>query len=65
MGIIMLVCLLTMGFFAFPVGILLCGVIGVVYGLKCKDRKFTLLSLVAWVIGLGWAIYTWLLINAM
>lgn len=65
MGIIMLVCLLTMGFFAFPVGIPLCGVIGLVYGLKCKDKKFTLLSSAALVIGIGWAVYTWLLIMAM
>ena len=31
MGIIMLVCFLTIGFFAFPVGIPLCAIIGLVY----------------------------------
>lgn len=64
-GVIMLVCLLTMGFFAFPVGLPVCGIIGLTYGLKCKDRKFTLFSSIALVIGLCWAAYTLLLIMAM
>lgn len=65
MGIIMLVCFLTIGFFAFPVGIPLCAIIGLVYGLKYKEKRFTLFSSVGLVIGIGWAIYMLLLISSM
>lgn len=65
MGIIMLVCFLTIGIFAFPVGIPLCSIIGLVYGLKYKEKRFTLFSTVGLVIGIGWAIYTLLLIRSM
>ncbi len=65
MGIIMLICFLVVGFFAFPIGIPLCGIIGLLYGLKCKDRKFALFSSVALVIGIGVAVYTGLLIMSM
>lgn len=65
MGIIMLVCFLTIGFFAFPVGIPLCAIIGLVYGQKYKEKRFTLFSFVGLVIGIGWAIYTLLLIRSM
>ena len=62
MGIIMLVCFLTIGFFAFPVGI---PIIGLVYGLRYKEKRFTLFSSVGLVIGIGWAVYTLLLIRSM
>ena len=65
MGIIMLVCFLTIGFFAFPVGIPLCAIIGLVYGLRYKEKRFTLFSSVGLVIGIGWAVYTLLLIRSM
>lgn len=65
MGIIMLVCFLTIGIFAFPVGIPLCSIIGLVYGLKYKEKRFTLFSTVGLIIGIGWAIYTLLLIRSM
>ena len=65
MGIIMLICFLVVGFFAFPIGIPLCGIIGLLYGLKCKDRKFALFFSVALVIGIGVAVYTGLLIMSM
>lgn len=65
MGIIMLVCFLTIGIFAFPIGIPLCSIIGLVFGLKYKEKRFTLFSTVGLVIGIGWAIYTLLLIRSM
>lgn len=65
MGIIMLVCFLTIGFFAFPVGIPLCAIIGLGYGLKYKEKRFTLFSSVGLVIGIVWAVYTLLLIRSM
>lgn len=65
MGFVMLVCLVAMGMFAFPVGLPLCGVIGLVYGLKCKERKFVLWSSVALAIGVLWAAYTLFLICGM
>lgn len=65
MGIIMLVCFMTIGLFAFPVSISLCAIIGLVYGLKYKEKGFTLFFSVGLIIGIGWAIYTLLLIRSM
>lgn len=65
MGIILLGCFITLGFFAFPVGIPLCGAIGLFYGIKSKDKKFIRWSLIALLIGIALAIYTLLLIKSM
>lgn len=65
MGIIMLVCFITLGFFAFPVGIPLCGAIGLAYGIKSKDKSFTRGSLIALLIGFALIIYTLFLIHSM
>ena len=65
MGIVMLVCLVALGMFAFPVGLPICGVIGLVYGLKCKERKFVLWSSIALAIGVLWAVYALFLIWGM
>lgn len=65
MGVVMLVCLVAMGIFAFPVGLPICGVIGLVYGLKYKERKFVLWSSVALAIGALWAAYALLVIYGM
>lgn len=65
MGISILVGFLTLGFFAFPIGIPLCGAIGLVYGLKNKDRSFIKGSLIALLIGIAFIIYALLLINSM
>ena len=65
MGGVMLICLVTLGFFAFSVGIPLCSIIGLVCGIKNKDRLFTRWSIVALVIGMAFAIYTLLLIISM
>lgn len=65
MGVIMLVCLVAIGSFAFPVGIPLCGVIGLCYGIKEKDKNFIRCSLVALLIGVILLIYTLSLINNM
>lgn len=47
MGIIMLVCMVTLFFFGLPVGILLCGMVGLGYGLLYKDKVFVRWSAVA------------------
>lgn len=65
MGISMFVGFLTLGFFAFPIGIPLCGVIGLRYGFKNKDRSFIKGSLITLLIGIAFIIYTLLLINGM
>ena len=65
MGVVMLICLVTMGAFAFPVGIPLCAIIGLVYGIKNKNRLFTRWSMVALVFGVAFAIYTLFLIISM
>lgn len=65
MGIILLVCFMLFGFFAFPVGISLCSIIGLVYGVKTKDKQLVKWSLVALVIGVALIVYTLLVINNM
>ena len=65
MGVVMLVCLVALGMFAFPVGLPICGVIGLVYGLKCKERKFILWSSLMLAIGVLWAAYALSLILGM
>ena len=39
-GILILVCFLWIGFFALPVALPVCGLIGLSYGIKHKDRRF-------------------------
>ncbi len=65
MGIIMLICLITLGFGAFSVGIPLCGAIGVVYGVKSKDKNLVRWSSVALLLGISLFIYTFLLVSSM
>lgn len=47
MGIIMLICMVTLLFFGLPAGILLCGMVGLGYGLLYKDKVFVRWSAVA------------------
>lgn len=47
MGVIMLVCIVTLLFFGLPVGLLLCGMVGLGYGVLYKDRLFVRWSAVA------------------
>lgn len=65
LGIILLGCFITLGFFAFPIGIPLCGAIGLFYGIKSKDKNFIRWSLIALLIGIALIIYTLLLIKSM
>lgn len=65
MGVIMIVCVTTLGFFAFPVGIPLCGTVGLFYGIKSKDKSFIRWSLIALFIGIALVIYTLFLIKNM
>lgn len=65
MGIIMLVSLVGLGFFAFPVGIPLCGLVGLIYGIKHKDKTFLAGSSLALLLGTVLAAYTFLLIHSM
>ncbi|MDD4516162.1 hypothetical protein [Massilibacteroides sp.] len=65
MGIIMLVCLVFLGFFAFPTGILLCGLVGVIYGIINKDKPFIKWSAIALTIGLVFVLYTLFIVDSM
>lgn len=64
-GIIMLVSFMTLGLFAFPIGIPVCSVIGLIYGIKKKDKLFTRWSIVALGIGIACMIYTLAVIKSM
>lgn len=61
----MLVCFLLVGFFAFSIGIPICSIIGLVYGITKKDRQFTKWSIIALTIGIACAVYTLVLIKSM
>lgn len=64
-GITLLVCILLTGVFAFPIGLPLCALIGLVYGLKCKDKLFIRFSSATLLIGVICIIYTYLTIQSM
>lgn len=64
-GVMMLVCLTTLGFFAFPVGIPLCSIIGLVYGIRSKNKQFIKWSSLALLIGIAIVVYTLLVIGSM
>lgn len=64
-GVIMLICLLTFGFFAFPIGISLCSIVGLVYGIKGKDKAFIKWSSLGLLTGMVLIIYTLIVINNM
>lgn len=65
MGMIMLVCLMVLGMFAFPVGLPLCGLVGLIYGIMYRDRRLAGWSLAVLLVGVAAALYTWLLILRM
>ena len=61
----MLICLVTLGFFAIPVGLPLCSIIGIIYGYKYKDKKFLKYSKIAFIFGLISLTYTLVVISSM
>ena len=65
MGIIILIGIISIGFFVFPIGISMCAITGLCYGCKYKDKLFIRWSSVGLVIGIGLSIYTWCLISTM
>lgn len=65
MGIIMLVCLVAFGSFAFPAGVPVCSSVGLAYGIKNKDKSFIKWCSLALLAGIACIIYTLLTINYM
>lgn len=65
MGIIVLVSLILLGTFAFPVGFTLCGTIGLIYGIRSKDKAFIKWSSLALLIGAAMVTYILHLIDSM
>lgn len=65
MGIIILIGIISIGFFVFPIGISMCAITGLCYGCKYKDKLFIRWSSVGLVTGIGLSIYTWCLISSM
>lgn len=65
MGIVMLVCLMTLGLFALPVGMPLCGIMGLVYGVRHHDKRLIGWSVAGLLAGGAAALYTWLLLLSM
>lgn len=61
----MLVCFLFFGFFALPIGIPICSAVGLIYGIRNKDKQFVKWSAIAFVTGTVCAVYTLLLIYSM
>lgn len=65
MGAIMLIGFITLGFFIIPIGISICAIIGLIYGIKTKDKSFTKWSIVALVLGIACISYALLTIKSM
>lgn len=65
MAVVMLILLMTTGFFSIPIGVSACSAIGIMYGYKYKDRIFVRWSTVTLVIGISLIIYTLILIKSM
>lgn len=49
MAVVMLILLMTTGFFSIPIGVSACSAIGIMYGYKYKDRIFVRWSTVTLV----------------
>lgn len=56
MGIIILIGIISIGFFVFPIGISMCAITGLCYGCKYKDKLFIRWSSVGLVTGIGLSI---------
>lgn len=65
MGIIVLLSIILLGTFSLPVGFTLCGAIGLIYGIKDKNKAFIRWSALALLIGIAMVAYTLHLINSM
>lgn len=64
-GIVMIISIILLGFFAIPVGINLCALIGIVFGIKYKDKTFLKWSIAGLLIGILSLIYTLFTIHSM
>lgn len=65
MGIIMLVGIVILGYFGFPIGILLCAITGLCYGIYKKDWLFFRWSAVAFILDISFIIYCCMQIQYM
>ncbi len=63
--VFMLICIITLGFFAVPVGFTLCSLIGLAYGWRFQDKTYLKYSTLGLLIGLASDVYTILLIYSM
>ena len=64
-GILILVCFLWIGFFALPVALPVCGLIGLSYGIKHKDKRFANYSAAVLTFGIICVVYTLIVIKYM
>lgn len=65
MAIIMLILIITTGFFSIPIGITICSIIGTIYGYNYKDKSILRWSIAALFFGIVSVIYTLILIWSM
>lgn len=64
-GFTMLIGFATIGFFAIPIGITVCAIIGLCYGCRKHDKPFIKWSVLALVLGVALIVYTLCLIGSM
>ena len=64
-GTILLVSLLLFGAFALPIALPLCSLIGLIYGIYAKDKRFVIWFSIAFFIGVLSIVYTLGLISSM
>ncbi len=65
MAIVMLVLIITTGFFSVPIGINICSILCIIYGYKYKEKSFIKWGAAALAIGLASVVYTIVLIGSM
>ncbi|MDD3039801.1 hypothetical protein [Bacteroides sp.] len=57
MGIIMLAGIATLGFFGFPIGILISSIVGLCFGLYKKEKLFIQWCSIAFILDVAFIIY--------
>ena len=63
--ILMLICMATLGCFSVPIGFTLCSLIGLIYGMKYRDRAYIKYAIAGLILGLLSWLYTLTIIFSM
>ena len=65
MGWVMLISVIALGFFGIPIGIILCALIGLAYGVYKQDKPFRLYSSIALIAAIALFIIFFIQLQSM